>query len=102
MKFFKAKRSWATVLIRCIFAAAFAVLCLVQIAQAQGFKISSVTIKGNLRIETATIESFTNIEVGNFLSIGEVNDAVQRVRDSKLFKFVSADVKGSDLRITVV
>ena len=102
MKFFKAKRSWATDLIRCIFAAAFAVLCLAQIAQAKGFQISSVTIEGNLRIETATIESLTNIEVGNFLSTGEVNDAVQRVRDSKLFEFVSADVKGSDLRITVV
>jgi len=102
IKFFKAKRNWVTDLIRCIFAAAFAVLCLAQIAQAQGFQISSVTIEGNLRIETATIESLTNIEVGNFLSTGEVNDAVQRVRDSKLFEFVSADVKGSDLRIVVV
>ena len=102
INFFKTNRGLATDLIRCVFAAAFAVLCLAQIAQARSFKISSVTIEGNQRIETATIESFAGIEAGDLLSTGEVNDAVQRVRESELFEFVSANVKGSDLKITVV
>jgi len=36
------------------------------------------------------------------LTIGEVNDAVQRVRDSNLFESVSAEVQGNKLKLTVV
>ena len=102
MKFYKTKRGWATGLIHCVFAAVFSVLCLAQISQAQSFQISSVAIDGNRRIETATIRSFTGIEVGAFMSISEVNEAVQRVRGSDLFESVTADITGSELKITVV
>ena len=82
-----------------------AILCLflsIQFAQAQSFQISNVIVEGNRRIETATIQSFSGIEAGNFLSAGDVNDAVQRVRNSELFESVSASFVGSALKIEVV
>mgnify|MGYP006124321691 FL=1 len=102
MKLFGTNSVRAIYRVRYIFLGVLALICLAQAAHAQIFQILSVAIEGNRRIESATIQSFTRIESGDFLGAGEVNDAVQRVRDSQLFESVSADVAGSVLKINVV
>ena len=102
MKLFGAKRNWAFAVIGYFFSVGILVICLFQVVNAQGLKISSVLIEGNLRIETATIQAFSAIETGDVLSAGDINDAIQRVRDSELFSSVSADIKGTALTLTVI
>ena len=102
MKLFGTNSVRAIDRVRYILLGGLTLICLAQVAHAQIFQILSVAIEGNRRIESATIQSFTRIESGDFLSAGEVNDAVQRVRDSQLFESVSADVAGSVLEINVV
>ena len=102
MKLFGTNSVRAINRVRYFFLGVLALIFLAQAGHAQIFQILSVAIEGNRRIEAATIQSFTRIESGDFLGAGEVNDAVQRVRDSQLFESVSADVAGSVLKINVV
>ena len=101
MTLFKAKKSRAVAVIGYVFGVGILVICLLQVAHAQGLKISSVSIEGNRRIETATIQAVSRIETGDVLSAGDINDAIQRVRDSELFSSVSVDIIGSSLTLTV-
>ena len=101
MMLFGAKKSWAVTVIAYIFGAAVFVVFLFQVAYAQGLKVSSVLVEGNRRIETATIQAFSGIEPGDVLSAGDINDAIQHVRDSELFSSVSADITGPVLTLIV-
>ena len=102
MKLFGAIRIKVVDLLSCLFGGALFVVCLFQIAHAQEFKISSLMIEGNRRIEAATIQSFSGIKEDSVLSVGDVNDAIQLVRDSELFESVAAEFKGTTLIINVV
>ena len=102
MKLFGAIRIKVVDLLSCLFGGALFVVCFFQIAHAQEFKISSLMIEGNRRIETATIQSFSGIKEDSVLSVGDVNDAIQLVRDSELFESVAAEFKGTTLIINVV
>ncbi|MDC1437369.1 outer membrane protein assembly factor BamA [Planktomarina temperata] len=102
MKLFGAHAVRATVLIRAFGVMIISCVWLVQAAQANDFKITEIIVDGNRRIETETIRSYTEIETPAVLAIGEVNDAVQRVRDSNLFETVTAEVQGNKLKVTVV
>ncbi|MDB4020084.1 outer membrane protein assembly factor BamA [Planktomarina temperata] len=102
MKLFGAHAARATVLIRAFGVMMISCVWMVQAAQANDFKIAEIIVDGNRRIETETIRSYTEIETPAVLAIGEVNDAVQRVRDSNLFETVTAEVQGNKLKVTVV
>ncbi|WP_350314252.1 outer membrane protein assembly factor BamA [Planktomarina temperata] len=102
MKLFGAHAARATVLIRAFGVMMISCVWMVQAAQANDFKITEIIVDGNRRIETETIRSYTEIETPAVLAIGEVNDAVQRVRDSNLFETVTAEVQGNKLKVTVV
>ena len=102
MKLFGAHAARATVLIRALGVMMISCVWMVQAAQANDFKITEIIVDGNRRIETETIRSYTEIETPAVLAIGEVNDAVQRVRDSNLFETVTAEVQGNKLKVTVV
>ena len=78
------------------------IFCLTTSAYSQAFKISNVEVRGNIRIETATIESLLGLGEQSGLSAAELNDAVQDIRDSGLFESVLADVDDGSLIITVV
>ncbi|MBQ58767.1 outer membrane protein assembly factor BamA [bacterium] len=78
------------------------IFCLTTSAYAQAFKISNVEVRGNIRIETATIESLLGLGEQSGLSAAELNDAIQDIRDSGLFESVLADVDDGSLIITVV
>ena len=71
-------------------------------AHAQSFQVGSVNIEGNQRVEDGTILSFAGISRGETLSAGELNDAVQRIRNSGLFQSVDVSPRGGTLNITVV
>ena len=102
MKLFGAIRIKVVDLLSYLFGGALFVVCFFQIAHAQEFKISSLMIEGNRRIEAATIQSFSGIKEDSVLSVGDVNDAIQLVRDSELFESVAAEFKGTTLIINVV
>ena len=78
------------------------IFCFTTSAYSQAFKISNVEIRGNIRIETSTIESLLGLVEQSGLSAAELNDAIQDVRDSGLFESVLADVDDGSLIITVV
>ena len=73
MKLFGTNSVRAIDRVRYILLGGLTLICLAQVAHAQIFQILSVAIEGNRRIESATIQSFTRIESGDFLSAGEVN-----------------------------
>ena len=56
MKLFEATAGHVTNFIMLTFTVCFFVVYFVQIAHAEEFKISSVVVEGNRRIETATIK----------------------------------------------
>lgn len=85
-----------------VFFAAILTLVLVQSVHAQSFRFTAIIVEGNRRIETATIQSFTGLTRGELISASDVNDAVQRVRETGLFESVGADVRGSTLVLTVM
>ncbi|NBD29761.1 MAG: outer membrane protein assembly factor BamA [Alphaproteobacteria bacterium] len=70
-------------------------------AQAQTYAFSSVRVEGNQRIETGTILTYLGFGQGETVSAGELNDAVQRIRETGLFETVSATPRGNTLVITV-
>lgn len=73
-----------------------------SMAAAQSFQFSNVNIEGNQRVEDGTILTFAGISRGETLTAGELNDAVQRIRNSGLFQSVDVAPSGNTLNITVV
>ena len=61
--------------------------------------VSGITVKGNQRIETATILSYLSSAQGG--SASDINAAVQALRATGLFETVDATVSGSSLVVTV-
>ena len=68
----------------------------------QTFRISSVTIEGNQRIETGTILDQAGIEQGQTITAGELNDIGNRIRESGFFEDVEVEPRGGTLVIRVV
>lgn len=70
-------------------------------AYAESFSFSSVVIKGNERVDNATIIAYAGISRGQEVSTAMLNDAYQRIVNSGLFESVGIDPQGSTLVITV-
>ncbi len=70
-------------------------------ANAQSYVFNTVQIDGNQRVEDGTILSFAGISRGISVSAGELNDAVQRIRNSGLFETVVVTPRGRTLVINV-
>lgn len=71
-------------------------------ASAQSYVFNAVQIDGNQRVEDGTILSFAGISRGTSVTAGELNDAVQRIRNSGLFENVDVTPRGRTLVISVV
>lgn len=69
---------------------------------AQTFTFSNVSVEGNQRIETSTIQTFLGFDLGQSVSAGVVNDAAQRIRATGLFESVDVVAQGNTLVIRVV
>jgi outer membrane protein insertion porin family len=102
MKMFGARVHLFYIFLRSLTAIYFMVFFVSSIAHANDYKISKVTIKGNLRIETATIEALLDLSSDVNWSAARLNDSIQDIRDSGLFEQVSADITDGALLITVV
>ena len=70
-------------------------------ALAQSYRLSSVAIEGNQRIEPRTILNFARIPRGETISAAELNDAYQRLQGSGLFEEVTITPRGGRLVIAV-
>ncbi len=75
---------------------------LASMAAAESYQVNAIRVDGNQRIETGTIQTYADLTLGTEHSAGEINDAVQRVRNTGLFESVDAAMSGSTLVITVV
>lgn len=71
-------------------------------ASAQSYVFNAVQIDGNQRVEDGTILSFAGISRGTSVTAGELNDAVQRIRNSGLFENVDVTPRGRTLVISVI
>lgn len=76
-------------------------LLLTQAVNAQSFRLSNVEIEGNERIEDATVLSFLNLPRGASVSGAQLNDALQRLRNSGLFETVELVPAGGTLLVQV-
>ncbi len=73
-----------------------------SVALAQDFTFGGFRVEGNSRVESPTILSYLGIQVGQSVSASEVNDGVQRIRETGLFESVDAVPSGNTLVIRVV
>ncbi len=80
-------------------------LCFVGLAagaaHAQTFVFNSFVIEGNQRVDDGTILTFGGLEPGDGLSVSELNEAGQSIRNSGLFETVDLIPQGSRLLIRV-
>ncbi len=63
---------------------------------------SSITVRGNQRVEAATIRSYMTIKVGKNYTAVDVDDSVKALYATSLFSDVSIVPSGSTLIVTVV
>ncbi|MFD1914451.1 outer membrane protein assembly factor BamA [Halodurantibacterium flavum] len=70
-------------------------------AFAQSFRFDSVQVEGNQRVDAGSILTYAGINQGETLDAGELNAALQRIRNSGLFEEVSLEPQGSRLVIRV-
>ncbi|WP_245853245.1 outer membrane protein assembly factor BamA [Maliponia aquimaris] len=73
-----------------------------DIAYAQSYRFTAVSIEGNRRVEPGTILSYAGIARGQTVSAAELNDAYQRILNSGLFETVEIIPQGGTLVIRVV
>jgi outer membrane protein insertion porin family len=81
-------------------------LCLMAFAagaaSAQDFVFGSIVIEGNQRVEDGTILTYADLAPGVMLSVAELNEAGQDIRNSGLFESVELVPQGNRLVIRVV
>lgn len=70
-------------------------------ALAQDYQFSSVSVEGNQRVDSATVLRYAGITVGQTLTAGQLNDAVQAVTNSGLFETVDVETEGGVLVLRV-
>jgi outer membrane protein insertion porin family len=71
-------------------------------ASAQDFVFGSIVIEGNQRVEDGTILTYADLAPGVMLSVAELNEAGQDIRNSGLFESVELVPQGNRLVIRVV
>ncbi|MEN8660697.1 MAG: outer membrane protein assembly factor BamA, partial [Marivita sp.] len=78
------------------------VLSTPDMALAQDFRFTAISVEGNQRIEAGTIASFLGVARGETVSAAELNDGYQRVLASGLFESVEIEPQGNTLVVRVV
>src|ERR1041384_417358 len=64
--------------------------------------VSSITVKGNVRVEAATIKNYIKIKPGQPYPATAIDASVKSLFDTGLFADVTIDRRGSTLVVTVV
>jgi len=93
------KALWATVL-SVMLASVFSVVWVAP-GYAQTMSITQIAVKGNQRIEAATIRNYAGLDLKNPVTAGQINAAYQRLIDTGLFEEVSVEPAGNTLVVTV-
>ena len=71
-------------------------------ATAQNITVTSIAIDGNQRVADGTILTQAGISRGETLTAGELNSAIQNIRNTGLFESVNVESRGGALQIDVV
>ncbi len=69
---------------------------------AQAAVASSIQVKGNQRIEAATVRTYITIKVGKSYGAADIDESVKRLYGTGLFSDVGIAQRGSVLLVTVV
>ena len=68
---------------------------------ASAYVFNDIRIEGTQRVEAATVLSYANLQRGQNVSDGDLNDALQRLQNSGLFETVEVVPSGGTLTIRV-
>ena len=79
----------------------FVLLALPQIGHAQSFQFSSFSVAGQTRVELPALLGFAGLNAGQSYSAGELNEALQRLQETGLFRTVAFVPQGGRLQIRV-
>jgi outer membrane protein insertion porin family len=74
---------------------------IVGVEAAQAATISKISVSGNTKVETSAIVKLLAIHVGDVATATKINESVQSLTSSGLFKTVSVTVQGSVLVVKV-
>ena len=70
-------------------------------ATAQSYRFTDIEVRGNLRVDDASVQTYAGIDIGETVSAAEINDARQRIQNSGLFESVEVIPQGTTLIIEV-
>ncbi len=70
-------------------------------AEAQSFAVSRIVVKGNERVDEATVRAYLGLKTGKSYSAAEIDAAYQRLVQSGLFEQVDISPRGGTLIVTV-
>ena len=70
-------------------------------AQSEETKITGIRIEGAQRIDSATVETYSGLIIGDRVSVEELNRALEQVYSTGLFEDVLIELEGSVLVITI-
>ena len=73
-----------------------------QVGVAHADSVSSIVVRGNARIETATIRNYVSIKPGKSFSAADIDESVKALYDTGLFADVRINRAGSSLVVAVV
>jgi outer membrane protein insertion porin family len=80
----------------------FVAASVVFAAAAQAASFSSVSVSGNVRVESSTISDYLGIKAGQSYSAADLDEAVKRLYSTGLFSDVNIKQSGKTLSIVVV
>ncbi|MCY4287813.1 MAG: outer membrane protein assembly factor BamA [Aestuariivita sp.] len=68
---------------------------------AQGVALNNIDVRGNQRIDSSTITTFAELEIGEIFTEEDLGEAYRRILESGLFETVEMRVTGGAVEITV-
>ncbi len=84
----------------------FSINCNVITAHAQTateqIRISSINVVGNRRVAEGTVLSYLPVQIGDVISQGGLNQSLERLFATNLFKDIKLDLDGSVLNVIIV
>ena len=64
--------------------------------------IEKIEIDGNIRVNKETIKMFSGINIGDDLSINDLNNVLKRLYDTNFFENVELKIENSILKIVII
>ena len=86
----------------CIFSINYKVIPVQAQAATEQIRISDIKVVGNRRVAEGTVLSYLPVQIGDVISQGGLNQSLERLFATDLFKDIKLDLDGSVLFVTIV